>query len=163
LKISPSIFAISIGAAMALSGTASLAKTATGKMVEPTSNPFTQTLQLATKQRSAMKGQFLDLQEGVGRLFAGKSVDDVVTALQDVQRLDAAVRPVSFNANAIGDELKKGHQIALGFNAAQIQAITGSDVGLHKDDIVLIILSTDTPARTIQVDTATLRNATLYP
>lgn len=162
MKLS-SIFAITLGAAIAVAGASTLeAKTATGKMVDPASNPFKKTLQLATQRRGAMKGQLLDLQKVADGAFAGASVDEVVTALQDVQKLDAAVRPVNYNADAIGDELKKGHPIALGFNAAQIQAIVGTSPGLHKDDIVLIILSSDNATR-VHVETATLRNATLYP
>lgn len=160
----PQIIALSLGLVCATSGSATcVARTSAKTMSENSINPFIRSLQIASQRRPGMRGQYLDLLPAIDATFRGKSIQDVTSALTEVLKLDAAVRPTKLNAAAISDELGLGHQVALGFNAEQIRAITGSDTGLHKDDLILIILSSDPISRTVQLDRATLRNTTLYP
>lgn len=160
----PRIIALSLGLAFSASGaTICAAKPSAKSMVEKASNPFTHSLQIATQQRPAMRGQILDIRAAVEGVFHGRSVSDVAAALNEVQTLDAAVRPTKLDVAAIADELSQGHPIALGFNAAQILAITGSDAGLDKDDLILIILARDPATHNVQIERANIRNTTLYP
>lgn len=163
MKISH-IVALSLGLACATSGTVTCAARTSAKPMSETSiNPFTQSLQIASQRRASMNSQFLDLGPAIDPAFRGKSIQDVAAALAEVLKLDAGVRPSKLDAVAVTEELNFGHPVALGFNAAQIRAITGSDAGMHKDDLVLIILSTDPNSRHVKLDRATLRNTTLFP
>lgn len=160
----PCIFALSLGLAFSASGAGiCAAKPSPRTMVETSSNPFIRSLRIAIQQRPTMRGQFLDIRAAVEGAFRGRSIAEVAAALAEVQALDAAVRPAVVDVAAISDELGLGHPIALGFNTAQILAITGSDTDLDKDDLILLILKSDRATGDVRVERATIRNTTLYP
>ncbi|PZR84465.1 MAG: hypothetical protein DI537_32870 [Stutzerimonas stutzeri] len=132
-------------------------------MNQVSTNPFAWSLQVAARERSAMSGQFMDLSPAIGTAFQGMAVSEVITALSEVLELDATVRPIKLDPTAISHELQEGRPVALGFTAAQLQAIIGKQPALHVDDVVLIVLSVDPKTREVKLDRATLRNTTLYP